>query len=148
MKLRKNWVWIAGLAVLAIGCAKSDDTAPATTTNGTTGTTPPATSTTGTTPPATTASYTAVQDIFTKNCIGCHGAANPKQGIDLSTYAGMMKGGSEGTVITAGDPEHSKLVDALYGRNGMKQMPMKASPLPADQIKLIEDWIKAGAKQS
>jgi mono/diheme cytochrome c family protein len=149
--LKRNWIWIAGLTALIVGCSSSTETPKDTADNGaptapkTTGTPPP--STTGTAP-TTAASYSAVQAIFTSKCAGCHGATNPKAGINLTSYETAMKGGMEGPIITAGDPDHSKIVDALRGRNGAKQMPMKAAALPEDQIKTIEDWIKAGAKSS
>lgn len=53
--------------------------------------------------------------------------------------------GSDKPVIKAGDPDASMIVQALHGANGKKQMPPKG-PLPADQIKAIEDWIRDGAK--
>jgi len=151
MNLKKNWLLVAGILVFAVGCSKSDSnstdtTPPPTGSTGVAGTNTSTGSTTGSTTPPTAASYSAVQAIFTKSCVGCHGAANGKAGINLTTYEGAMKGGMEGPVITAGDPDHSKLIDALRGRPGAKQMPMKAPKLAEDQIKLIEDWIKAGAK--
>ena len=146
--LTKNWPLILGLAILAIGCSKpADDTvgksdmgAPSSTTGGTT-----TTGTTGT-PPATTVGFSTVAPILTKNCVGCHGATNPKGGINLSTYDGVIKGGTDGAIVTAGDPLKSKLVDALRARNGAMQMPKGAAPLAETDIKQIEDWITAGAK--
>lgn len=92
--------------------------------------------------------YAAVQKIFTEKCVSCHGDAKPKAGISLTSYAGVMKGGTEGAVVKAGDPAGSVLVEALRGQNGKKQMPMKSPPLAEDQIKAIEAWIKSGAKES
>lgn len=97
--------------------------------------------------PETTASFANVSATLQANCVGCHGATNPKAGINMTSFETLMKGGEEGPVIVAGDPAASLLVKALRGQ-GAKQMPPKKDPLPEDQIKQIEDWIKAGAKQS
>jgi mono/diheme cytochrome c family protein len=135
--LKKNWLWIACLAAFAIGCSKSEEPAP----------TPPATSSTGTTgATASTGEFAPVEAIFAKNCVGCHGAAGGKGGINLTTAEGVNKGGEDGPIVTAGDPDKSKIVDALRGRNGAMQMPKNAAPLPEADIKTVEDWIKAGAK--
>lgn len=92
------------------------------------------------------ATFASVQLIFNQRCMPCHGEKR-KEGIDLRTYESVMKGGTEGAVVTPGDPSSSVLVQALRGRNGKKQMPFKQPPLPEDRIKQIEDWIKAGAKR-
>ena len=84
--------------------------------------------------------------IFGPKCVMCHGE-NGKGGIDLRTYASAMKGGEEGPIIKAGDAAGSQIVKALHGQ-GAKQMPMNSNPLPAEEIKQVEDWIAAGAKES
>lgn len=152
--MRKLLLFCAACALLAVGCSSKDaTTADATTTGGTTATTtPPAktpadTSTPGATPVAGGTGYTAVQAIFTKNCAGCHGGPKGKGGIDLTSYEGAMKGGAEGPIVKAGDPDGSVLVQALHGTGGKKQMPPKGA-LPADDIKTIESWIKDGAKKA
>jgi mono/diheme cytochrome c family protein len=122
---------IAGL--IAIGCGNKDAASTSTTTSG------------GAATPAAGGNYAAVQAIFTAHCAGCHGE-NGKGGINLTSYDATMKGGAEGPVVVAGDPENSVLVQALRGSHGKKQMPMKQAPLDEKDIKTIEDWIKAGAK--
>jgi mono/diheme cytochrome c family protein len=138
-------LFLALAAAFAFGCSKPEDTAGSTTsTTGTTG----SASTTGTsgsvsgTPAA--GKYAAVQTIFTTNCAKCHGDGRPKAGITLTSYDGVMKGGREGAIITAGDPAGSKLDMALHGK-GAKQMP-PGGPIPAADIATVEAWIKDGAK--
>src|SRR5688500_4612039 len=86
-------------------------------------------------------SYSKVQEAFTKNCILCHGDKNPKEGINLTSYAKVMKGGEHGPILTAGDPDNSLIVHVLEKSHGKPQMP-PAGPLPPDQIQLVKDWIK------
>lgn len=87
--------------------------------------------------------------MLNKNCMPCHGGAEPQEGINLETIEGLMKGGEHGPVVVAGDASGSKIVQALRGTGGAKKMPPAASPQPSeDEIKLVEDWINAGAKTS
>jgi mono/diheme cytochrome c family protein len=133
--IKKNLIWFGCIAAFAMGCSSGDSKDAATGAGAMKDSGAP-----------TMASFTSVQEIFTKNCTGCHGADKPKGGINLTSHEGVMKGGEDGPIVTAGDPDKSKLVDALRGRHGAKQMPMNAAPLPEDSIKTIEAWIKDGAK--
>lgn len=119
---------------LVVGCSKSEDAAPAPS---------------DTKEPAkeTASAYTKVQNTLTASCIGCHGSGKPADGIDLSSYDSVMKGGEGGPIVVPGDPQKSLLVQALRGLNGVKRMPLNGQPLPEAQIKEVEDWIKAGAKK-
>lgn len=148
----KNLFWIACIAAFAIGCSSGEQSS--TDTTGSTGSTtagkpgPSGTDSGSTpTPGATTASYIDVQEILSTSCVGCHGDSSPKGGLALTSYESVMKGGEDGPVIVAGDPEKSKLVMALHGSGGVPLMPKNGTPLPEDKIKKIEDWIKAGAKK-
>ena len=40
-------------------------------------------------------------------CISCHNPDKTKGGLDLSSYNNLLKGGSSGESVTAGDPESS-----------------------------------------
>ena len=72
-------------------------------------------------------------------CSSCHGGLKAKAKLDVTSYDSLMKH------VKAGDPDKSKLHNALLGK-GAKQMPPK-NPLAADQIALIKAWIAAGAKK-
>ena len=124
----RPFLFIALAAALAVGCSKPDTTSS---------------TTTGST--AATGKYAEVQAIFTASCAKCHSGARPKYGMDLTSYDGVMKGGTEGPVVKAGDAAGSKLVLALRGQGGAKQMPPKSS-IPAADIAKIEAWITDGAK--
>jgi mono/diheme cytochrome c family protein len=130
-------------AFVYAGCASS--TAPAPATSPVASSTPPATDPAGGGDPSGT-HYAAIQAILTGSCSGCHGAGRPKAGINLTTYADVMKGGREGAIVKAGDPANSVLVKALKGA-GARQMPPRGK-LDDAKVKAIEAWIKAGAKNS
>jgi len=143
----KRSVIIAAFGVLlfAIGCQQGSNDQTATNAN------PPAPQPGGTTGAAPTASnasgYGAVQAIFDQNCMPCHSAQNHKNGLDLTSYEALMKGGEGGQEIVPGDPDKSLIVMYLTGAK-KPQMPQKRAPLTPDQMKVITDWIKAGAKKA
>ncbi|HXH59803.1 MAG TPA: PSD1 and planctomycete cytochrome C domain-containing protein, partial [Fimbriimonadaceae bacterium] len=93
-----------------------------------------------------TVTYGQVSGTFHAYCTSCHSGANPSGGLDLSSAAGIKKGGFDGAVIVPGKPEASLLVKRIKGLEGMPQMPMGFNPLDAATIKSIEDWIRSGAK--
>jgi outer membrane lipoprotein-sorting protein len=86
------------------------------------------------------ATYASVQAILNSSCMPCHNAQNKRDGIDLTNFQGVS------AVVTPGNAPQSLLVKSLRGQ-GAKQMPLNRPPLAADKIKVIEDWINAGAKQ-
>ena len=143
-----------GVLLLAIGCQQGSNDQSASNTNP-----PPATDNTAKTPPANTentsaannanatSGWPAVQAAFNTNCMPCHSAKVHRSGLDLTSYESSMKGGQHGALVKAGDPDNSLLVQYLTGKK-KPQMPMNRAPLGADQLKVVTDWIKAGAKQS
>lgn len=105
------------------------------------------TSKTAETPNRLPANFAQVKTIFEAKCIGCHGDKG-KDGVDLRTYESIMKGGESGPNLVAGKPQESLLVHVLRASHGKQLMPFKQEPLPDDQIKIVEDWIRDGAKKS
>lgn len=71
-------------------------------------------------------------------CTPCHSGPGAKDGVDLSNYAGVA------AQVTPNDAANSRIVKAMHG--DPKQMPPTGA-LAADKIKVVEDWINAGAKE-
>jgi mono/diheme cytochrome c family protein len=82
-----------------------------------------------------------IAPIFQAKCSECHGTETKEAELDLSNYAGVMKGSEFGTVVEAGDAAGSLLIDMVTAG----EMPQDADPLPAEEIALIRAWIQAGA---
>src|SRR5437660_1032619 len=95
-------------------------------------------------PKAAKVSYGSVAPIIKANCVACHMGAHPKHGLNLMTYANVMKGDTEGKVVVPGKPANSRLSKAVH-RSGAAPMPPAGPLKPADVAK-IDAWIKAGAK--
>ena len=100
--------------------------------------------------PDTVAFYTQrVQPIFQANCYSCHGGMNHRGGLNISTKAGMLKGGHDGSVLDTAHPEQSLLIK-LIRHEGPPNDPMPMPPKPRQKlsdadIAAVTQWIKAGA---
>src|SRR5262245_2351212 len=103
--------------------------------------------------PAATKPVSFINDvapILKENCIGCHGAKNPKGKLDMTHYETFRKGGTKDDPVTPGKPEESYIIELLTATDN-KRMPPKqpgdpGEPLPKEKIAVIEQWIKEGAK--
>ena len=84
-----------------------------------------------------------VRPIFAEHCYECHGGEDIKGGLRLNSSAGWIKGGDSGPAVVAGNPDESLLVEAIrYGGN--VEMP-PTGKLPAERIRLVEQWVTMGA---
>jgi mono/diheme cytochrome c family protein len=99
-------------------------------------------------PVATAAGFARVQEIFKKNCVLCHTGAEAKEGLDLNSYASVMKGKKSGAVINAGAPGESEIMAVIKPGAKTQMPPPPNAPLSAEDVKAIEDWIAAGAKEN
>jgi mono/diheme cytochrome c family protein len=90
-------------------------------------------------------SYTRqVAPIFQDNCVDCHGGETTEVELDLTTYDGVMAGSEYGTVIEAGDPDASLLLDMISAG----EMPQEADALEEEQVELVRTWIEQGAQNN
>ncbi|HEV3029732.1 MAG TPA: c-type cytochrome domain-containing protein [Planctomycetota bacterium] len=87
-----------------------------------------------------------VLPILKTSCGKCHTGGGAKAKLDLSTYAGLKKGGSGGPAFVEGDPGKSALVTSISGDK--PEMPKKAGPLTKAQVTMISTWVKEGAKNN
>jgi mono/diheme cytochrome c family protein len=85
-----------------------------------------------------------VAPIFKTRCSDCHSSAKQESELDLSSYEKVMKGSKFGTVVEAGDPESSLLIEMVE----TGEMPQDKDPVPPEEIALIRSWIAAGAENN
>lgn len=88
--------------------------------------------------------------VFAKNCLACHNEKKPEGGLNLETYASLLKGGDSGRAVEAGNPQAGQLLARVVDND---------SPMPPDdnsvgaqrlteaEVNLIRDWIAAGAPE-
>ena len=91
-----------------------------------------------------------IQPLFEGHCVNCHGPSKHKAGLRLDTYAGVMRGGKHGPVIKPGDCKSSELFRRITLPQGDDDfMPAdNKKPLSANEVKLIEAWIREGASRT
>jgi mono/diheme cytochrome c family protein len=85
-------------------------------------------------------------------CAGCHEAGGEgyiKSGLDLTSYAGVMKGTKYGPVVIAGDPNASNLMWLLDWRAAPElRMPHNKKQLSSCDRDAVRTWIREGAKNN
>lgn len=93
-----------------------------------------------------------VQPILQAHCVGCHkpgGQGQEASGLNLTSYAGLMKGTQHGPIVVPGDTLSSNLLVLIEGRADPKvRMPHGQRPLLKQQIEIIRLWVKQGAKDN
>src|SRR4051794_20944706 len=87
-----------------------------------------------------------IRPVLVERCYSCHSADSEKLkgGLRLDSREGVLKGGDNGPVIVAGDPEKSSLIRAIRFKDDELLMPPKKK-LPPEQIADFEAWVKMGA---
>jgi mono/diheme cytochrome c family protein len=80
--------------------------------------------------------------LFEQACLNCHNPDKTKGGLDLSTFAATMKGGSSGKIVEPGDIA-STLVN-LVKQTAEPKMPPEGEKLSPAQIDLLVKWIEGG----
>ncbi len=88
--------------------------------------------------------------IFRRNCLACHSATEAESDLVLETPQTILKGGSEGPSVVAGNSAGSLLL-MLAAKQKEPHMPppdndVKAKPLTSEELGLIKLWIDQGAK--
>lgn len=84
--------------------------------------------------------------IMKAQCEACHYPKNKKANLDLSTHAGILKGGKSPNNVVPGDPGKSLFVKKIVGKD--PEMPKNANPLTPEQVELITRWVKEGARNN
>ena len=77
-----------------------------------------------------------IGELFKAQCGACHGAA-ASGGLNVTTYADLMKGGKDGAVIVPNDSANSLLIKIQSEKHFLN--------LSAEDLELVRQWIDAGA---
>jgi hypothetical protein len=75
-------------------------------------------------------------------CLNCHNPDKAKGGLDLSTYAGTLKGGSGGKIVEPGDIG-SKLLGCVL-QTASPKMPPEGEKMSGAHIDVLKQWIEGG----
>ncbi len=88
-----------------------------------------------------------IRPLLENKCFSCHNPDKKKADLDLTSYAGLVAGGSGGAVVDPGNPGGSR----LWTCSSQKEepfMPPEGAPLPAKDLALLSKWIADGVLQS
>ena len=84
-----------------------------------------------------------VRPILANSCYDCH-SDSASGGFRLDSKAAFEKGGQHGQEVIAGDPDKSRLIEAVQ-QTGPLKMP-KGGKLKPDEVATLVAWVKSGAK--
>ena len=83
-----------------------------------------------------------IRPLLVARCQRCHGPEKQEASLRLDSRASILKGGDSGPAIVPHEPGQSLMIDAIrYGDD--PQMPPKQQ-LPAEEIALLEEWVRRG----
>jgi mono/diheme cytochrome c family protein/uncharacterized membrane protein len=87
-----------------------------------------------------------IQPILEQRCYSCHGANKSKADLRLDSPEAIQKGGENGSILTAGNPQKSTLYTYLVlpDDDDMHMPPSGKPQLTTEQIKLVHTWIEKG----
>jgi hypothetical protein len=87
-----------------------------------------------------------VLPLLKDRCFSCHDGRKHTSGLRLDIRARALRGGESGKpAVVPGDSAKSELVRRVTSADDGVAMPYKAPRLSAEQVKLLRDWIDAGA---
>lgn len=88
----------------------------------------------------------SVLPLLAAHCQACHNSVRPKAKLDLTSAAGLLAGGRSGLpTVTPGRPEESLLLAVVRGEHpDIDPMPPDEE-LSAEEIAMLERWIREGA---
>ena len=84
---------------------------------------------------------TAIAPLFQARCGSCHGASGALQGLDLTSYEGVLKGGTNGPAVAPGDVDGSLLIQKQSGDQA------HFGQLTPEELEMVQAWIEAGTPQ-
>ena len=86
---------------------------------------------------------TQVRPLLVEHCQKCHGPDKQQADLRLDTRELALKGGENGPVLVASDPNSSRLIEAVRYQGDL-QMPPDGK-LAEAQIAVLEKWVALGA---
>ena len=91
-----------------------------------------------------------IRPILSESCYQCHGPDKNKRKADLrlDTRDGLFRSTPDSTIVVAGKPDQSELLNRITAEDGDIRMPPPkgGNPLTPSQIELVQRWIEQGAE--
>ena len=87
-----------------------------------------------------------VKPILAQRCYECHGAMKQKAGLRLDTGGSIRRGGESGPAVKVDSGAESELLRRITSADKDERMPQEGEALKPEQVRLIEAWIRQGAR--
>ncbi|MEX2261835.1 MAG: PSD1 and planctomycete cytochrome C domain-containing protein [Bryobacteraceae bacterium] len=84
-----------------------------------------------------------IRPVLAANCQACHNAKVKTAALDLSTAESFIHGGQSGALVSAGNPEESRLLKVISYDDRLKMPP--TGKLKPEEIADLTAWVKMGA---
>src|SRR5204862_7537576 len=85
-----------------------------------------------------------IRPVLANNCYNCHSAFNNSMGgLRVDDRNGLLTGGGRGPAVVPGDPEKSRLIQAIRQTGDLKMPPKKK--LTDEEIADLTQWMARGA---
>ncbi|MFO0901391.1 MAG: PSD1 and planctomycete cytochrome C domain-containing protein [Pirellulales bacterium] len=84
-----------------------------------------------------------VRPLLVARCLECHGETDPEAGLRLTSRAQALAGGENGTALVPGQPDQSRLIQAVRYQGDVKMPP--SGKLPESEIAVLVEWVERGA---
>ncbi len=84
-----------------------------------------------------------IRPVFAAKCSQCHNSKTKMGAVDLTSGEAFQQAVNEASLISASNPEDSRLLRLLGWEDKVKMPP--TGKLPAEDLKTITEWVKAGA---
>lgn len=81
-----------------------------------------------------------IAPIFAKRCVACHNTKTTSGGLNLESFAALVRGGESGVVFKRHDADSSLLLSKIEDGS----MPKDADALTKSEVALIQHWIQVG----
>jgi len=88
-----------------------------------------------------------IRPLLENKCFSCHNPDKKKGGLEMTSYSGLMNGGSGGAVVDAGNPQASRLW-TMSAHKEEPYMPPEGAPLEAKDLALLSKWVEGGVLQA
>lgn len=86
-----------------------------------------------------------IAPILQARCVGCHDSENREGGLDLSTYEGIIEGGTSGPALTPGVTASSRMHWLASRKSEPAMPPDLEDALNETQLQILAEWIQSGA---
>ena len=85
-----------------------------------------------------------VRLLLREHCFNCHNPDKKKADLDLTTYAAILAGSSNGEVVLPGRVDSSALYQSVIHSDDYEPMPPKKPRLPDEALTTMREWIEQG----